>query len=91
MRRHRKQARKLPTEANGCLGISDNTLLLENQDGPDDSAKKYQKSRMSSFVRRQPVWLLLAVASGVCAAFNGVFAKLCVPTASIPTNSQSLT
>jgi uncharacterized protein involved in exopolysaccharide biosynthesis len=26
--------------------------------------------------RRQPMWMLLAVASGACAAFNGVFAKL---------------
>lgn len=28
------------------------------------------------FLRRQPVWLLLAVSSGACAAINGVFAKL---------------
>lgn len=27
-------------------------------------------------LRRQPVWLLLAVSSGACAAINGVFAKL---------------
>ncbi|KAL9113082.1 MAG: hypothetical protein Q9227_002694 [Pyrenula ochraceoflavens] len=27
-------------------------------------------------LRRQPVWLLLAIASGACAAINGVFAKL---------------
>jgi len=26
--------------------------------------------------RRQPVWMVLAVSSGACAAFNGVFAKL---------------
>jgi hypothetical protein len=26
--------------------------------------------------RRQPLWMVLAVASGACAAFNGVFAKL---------------
>ncbi|ETI21290.1 hypothetical protein G647_07636 [Cladophialophora carrionii CBS 160.54] len=26
--------------------------------------------------RRQPMWMLLAVTSGACAAFNGVFAKL---------------
>ncbi|ERF74340.1 hypothetical protein EPUS_02027 [Endocarpon pusillum Z07020] len=31
---------------------------------------------MSALLRRQPVWLLLAIASGACAAFNGVFAKL---------------
>jgi len=29
-------------------------------------------------MHRQPVWLLLAIASGACAACNGVFAKLYV-------------
>jgi len=34
-----------------------------------------------SFIKTQPAWLLLAIASGGCAAFNGVFAKLyCTPT-----------
>lgn len=28
------------------------------------------------WLRRQPVWIILAVASGTCAAINGVFAKL---------------
>lgn len=27
-------------------------------------------------IRRQPQWIILAAASGACAAFNGVFAKL---------------
>lgn len=27
----------------------------------------------------QNKWVVLAIASGACAAFNGVFAKLCVP------------
>lgn len=30
------------------------------------------------WVRRQPLWIVLAVASGTCAAINGVFAKLLV-------------
>jgi len=34
------------------------------------------RARMTNFLRNQPVWLILAVASGSCAAFNGVFAKL---------------
>jgi hypothetical protein len=33
--------------------------------------------------RRQPVWLILAIASGACAACNGVFAKLYAFTPSI--------
>ncbi|KAL9622114.1 MAG: hypothetical protein Q9160_003457 [Pyrenula sp. 1 TL-2023] len=28
------------------------------------------------FIRRQPLWLLLSISSGTCAAINGVFAKL---------------
>lgn len=28
------------------------------------------------WLRRQPLWIVLAVASGACAAINGVFAKL---------------
>jgi hypothetical protein len=39
---------------------------------PNDKAA----TGMSHERRRQPVWLLLAMASGSCAAFNGVFAKL---------------
>ncbi|EHY52716.1 hypothetical protein ABEF92_003364 [Exophiala dermatitidis] len=34
------------------------------------------KSSIVSALRRQPVWVVLAVSSGACAAFNGVFAKL---------------
>ena len=30
------------------------------------------------WIRRQPLWIVLAVASGTCAAINGVFAKLLV-------------
>ncbi|KIW21194.1 hypothetical protein PV08_01774 [Exophiala spinifera] len=33
-------------------------------------------SRLFSALRRQPVWIVLAVSSGACAAINGVFAKL---------------
>lgn len=28
------------------------------------------------WIKRQPVWMVLAIASGACAAINGVFAKL---------------
>ena len=34
------------------------------------------RATMITFLQRQPVWIVLAVASGACAAFNGVFAKL---------------
>ena len=35
-----------------------------------------EKAAMKSFLSRQPLWLILSVASGACAALNGVFAKL---------------
>lgn len=35
-------------------------------------------SSLVAALRRQPVWIVLAVSSGACAAFNGVFAKLYV-------------
>lgn len=31
---------------------------------------------LSHLLRRQPVWIILAISSGACAAINGVFAKL---------------
>jgi len=34
------------------------------------------RSSIIGALRRQPVWIVLAVSSGACAAFNGVFAKL---------------
>jgi len=39
------------------------------------------------WIRRQPLWIVLAVASGTCAAINGVFAKLLV-AASILSNYE---
>ncbi len=42
-------------------------------------SEKTAPNRMSQILRKQPLWLLLAIASGSCAAFNGVFAKLLVP------------
>lgn len=35
-------------------------------------------SSLVAALRRQPVWIVLAVSSGACAAINGVFAKLYV-------------
>ncbi|ETN45244.1 uncharacterized protein HMPREF1541_10121 [Cyphellophora europaea CBS 101466] len=47
---------------------------------PAPSTKSPDRSDMSSgplaFLRRQPLWIILAVSSGGCAALNGVFAKL---------------
>jgi drug/metabolite transporter (DMT)-like permease len=33
-----------------------------------------------NLLRRQPIWVILAVSSGACAAINGVFAKLTTTT-----------
>ena len=39
-------------------------------------AKEMNASSIIAAWRKQPLWMVLAVASGACAAFNGVFAKL---------------
>ncbi|EXJ55731.1 hypothetical protein A1O7_08661 [Cladophialophora yegresii CBS 114405] len=41
-----------------------------------DAAATMDISPLVAAWRRQPMWMLLAVTSGACAAFNGVFAKL---------------
>lgn len=35
---------------------------------------------LQKLLRRQPIWIILAVSSGACAAINGVFAKLTTAT-----------
>jgi drug/metabolite transporter (DMT)-like permease len=47
-------------------------------------------SQSLSHLRSQPLWLLLSIASGLCAALNGVFAKL-TTTTSTTTLASSLT
>ena len=49
---------------------------LREQNIQSKKEDEHREMSMSDFIRRQPVWLLLAAASGMCAAFNGVFAKL---------------
>ncbi|KAH0844406.1 hypothetical protein FOPE_09816 [Fonsecaea pedrosoi] len=39
------------------------------------AAIEMDQSPIIRALRRQPVWIVLAVSSGACAAFNGVFAK----------------
>jgi hypothetical protein len=36
----------------------------------------HHQGNTMSLLKSQPAWLMLAIASGGCAAFNGVFAKL---------------
>lgn len=48
--------------------------LISTQEPPSSSRPPSEKSILSL----QSPWLALAAASGACAAFNGVFAKLCV-------------
>lgn len=43
------------------------------------------------YLRRQPLWIVLAVASGTCAAINGVFAKLSANTVGICESLLTLT
>ena len=49
--------------------------------GPGAGTGQLTEMDISSIIaawRRQPLWMVLAVASGACAAINGVFAKLYV-------------
>ncbi|TEY85772.1 hypothetical protein BOTCAL_0012g00280 [Botryotinia calthae] len=45
---------------------------LESEEDEDEEEQEYTMENIS----RKSQWILLAVASGACAAFNGVFAKL---------------
>jgi hypothetical protein len=64
MVRHRKQQQPNPGSV-----LNEQAPLLP-------STTPESKPTFSQTMRTQPQWLVLAVASGVCAAFNGVFAKL---------------
>jgi hypothetical protein len=57
----------------------DDSLLRNRKLDPLAHSEKTVPNKMSQVLRKQPLWLLLAIASGSCAAFNGVFAKLLVP------------
>ena len=57
----------------------DKSLLRRRKPDPLAPSEKAAPKKMSQMLRKQPLWLLLAIASGSCAAFNGVFAKLLVP------------
>lgn len=63
----------------GALGrglSEDGRLLNKAHQEPFSISKELAAPNMSDVLCKPPVWLLLAVASGTCAAFNGVFAKL---------------
>ncbi|KAF7512241.1 hypothetical protein GJ744_002403 [Endocarpon pusillum] len=57
-------------------GINEPAPSVTNSIPPHLPPSLRKDTSMSALLRRQPVWLLLAIASGACAAFNGVFAKL---------------
>lgn len=47
---------------------------------PELGTPKEHIATLQKLLRRQPVWIILAVSSGACAAINGVFAKLTTTT-----------
>ena len=47
---------------------------------PELGTAKGHINNFQNLLRRQPVWIILAVSSGACAAINGVFAKLTTTT-----------
>jgi hypothetical protein len=59
------------------LPSSYNTLDSSPSVPADPQASQAEDSEMDlSSLSRKSQWIILAVASGACAAFNGVFAKL---------------
>lgn len=86
LRHHRKrdaaQQLQVPIAAmdDGPSSEDDHLLLSSTRKPETFSATRNDTPAtagiMSNLLRKQPVWLLLAIASGACAAFNGVFAKL---------------
>ena len=81
-RQPRNAATPTPTPTDSYANSSKHAPFLPSIDslrtGDQNASSPEPSSKMSitAFLHRQPVWLLLAVASGSCAAFNGVFAKL---------------
>ncbi|OAL33296.1 hypothetical protein AYO20_07458 [Fonsecaea nubica] len=55
------------------------------------AAIEMNQSPIIRALRRQPVWIVLAVSSGACAAFNGVFAKLQTNRLSIRQTNRTTT
>ncbi|KAJ8060495.1 hypothetical protein OCU04_010817 [Sclerotinia nivalis] len=51
-------------------------LELEEEDDEEEEVQQQEQEHMMENISRKSQWILLAVASGACAAFNGVFAKL---------------
>lgn len=49
--------------------------LLDSQQPNDTTQEAEEDMAQASWIRRNQ-WIVLALASGACAAFNGVFAKL---------------
>jgi FtsZ-interacting cell division protein ZipA len=48
----------------------------EEDDDDEEEEEEEEEEQMMENISRKSQWILLAVASGACAAFNGVFAKL---------------
>ena len=62
--------RRLPAKA---------STLPASSRSPSDAIR--EKQSVMDWIRSQPLWIVLAVSSGACAAVNGVFAKLQVKRA----------
>ncbi|KIW33711.1 uncharacterized protein PV07_00539 [Cladophialophora immunda] len=93
-----QQARRRPVpgkreQIKGGIGNSSGARNPSGQDQREGereaagAAVEMDQSPIIRALRQQPVWIVLAVSSGACAAFNGVFAKL--TTTSLTSNLSS--
>lgn len=83
------QARKRKSKGKQAVEERRNSPSSDNSQDilPEDMTAT---SSVVAALRRQPVWIVLAVSSGACAAFNGVFAKLYVHSLSYLTHLRVL-
>ncbi|KAL2438485.1 hypothetical protein ABEF95_011105 [Exophiala dermatitidis] len=80
----RRSARGKRGQGTSCQSATDSPTCIENERHKNAAAaavatandRDMDKSSIVNALRRQPIWVVLAVSSGACAAFNGVFAKL---------------
>lgn len=57
-------------------GARDEVEREDDDDDIEEGETEQEEQHVMENISRKSQWILLAVASGACAAFNGVFAKL---------------
>jgi hypothetical protein len=72
----KRRKRDEPNLTNGPITLDQSPTAALQIPPPHSRPHKSDQKHEMNASKRQPIWLILAIASGACAAFNGVFAKL---------------